>query len=658
MTRAFIVRPFGTKNGIDFDRVQDELIAPALDSLGIEAATTGVIVRAGNIRTDMFEALVVADLVIADISIHNANVLYELGIRHALRPRTTILIRAAADEVPFDLQTDRYVVYDAQSPGASVESLAAAVAASRVADNADSPVFLLLPALQASDPELLRPVPKEFGEAVRIAEREGDLPMLAVLGEEAELFDWRLAATRLIGRAQFRAGAWDDALATWDAIRARHPDDAEANLKLGTIFQRLGDPVASTAAIERVLGHGELTEAQFAEAQALLGRNAKERWVDDWCGRPDAAAAALRSAHLEAARIAYDEAFSADLNHHYSGINALALYAVTIALAEHEPGAWSERFEDDDEAALELRRLTRARNDLAATVRRLLDAEAARSARNGPSDVWIELSRADLRLLTSDKPTFVAAGYERARACIEQAGSASFPSESAARQLRLYLQLGLFEENARAALVALGAAEQPPPPAPRPRVIVFAGHRIDTTGRPEPRFPPGSEAVAAAMIRDAIAAEKALADAQPIEGLAGGASGGDIIFHEQCADLAITTQLLLALPKEDFAAQSVLDAGPDWMERYRRLCERLDTKVLARTTTLPDWLAAREGYSIWARNNSWLLHTALSRAETDVTLVVLWDGEGGDGPGGTHDMLRLAESRGVRIVRLDASRLT
>ena len=658
MTRAFIVRPFGTKHGIDFDRVQRELLTPALDSLGIEGDTTAVIARAGNIRTDMFEALVVADLVIADISIHNANVYYELGIRHALRPRTTILIRAAGDDVPFDLQTDRFLVYDALNPGASVESLAAAVAASRVADNADSPVFLLLPALKASDPELLRPVPEEFSEAVEIAERDGDLPMLAVLGEEAALFDWSLAATRLIGRAQFRASAWDDAHATWESIRARRPDDPEANLMLATVLQRLGDPVESTAAIERVLNDRALTDSQFAEAQALLGRNAKERWVEDWAGTARPARAALRSSFLETARTAYDDAFSADLNHRYSGINALALHVVALALAEQEPDVWSEGFEDEDDAATALRKLTRARDDLAAAVRRLLDAEASRNSRRGTTDPWSQLTRADLRLLTSDKASFVAAAFEHARGCLEQAGSASFAAESAARQLRMYLDLGLFTEKVTAALAALGASAVPPEPSPRPRIIVFAGHRIDTTGRAERRFPPESEAQAAAMIREAIAAEQALASGRQIEGLAGGASGGDILFHELCADAGISTQLLLALPKDDFAAASVLDAGPDWMERYRRLCERLDTKVLARTPALPDWLAARQDYSIWARNNSWLLHTALSRAETDVTLLVLWDGKGGDGPGGTHDMLKLAESRGVRIVRLDASLLT
>ena len=62
--RAFIVRPFGVKEGIDFDRVERELIQPALQRLralghDVEGGTTGEIARAGNIREDMFRLLVV-----------------------------------------------------------------------------------------------------------------------------------------------------------------------------------------------------------------------------------------------------------------------------------------------------------------------------------------------------------------------------------------------------------------------------------------------------------------------------------------------------------------------------------------------------------------------------------------------------------------------
>ena len=86
--RAFIVRPFGLKEGLDFERVEREMIQPALNrlkdfGLDVSGATTGEITRQGNIREDMFRLLVIADIVNADVSIHNANVFYELGIRHA-----------------------------------------------------------------------------------------------------------------------------------------------------------------------------------------------------------------------------------------------------------------------------------------------------------------------------------------------------------------------------------------------------------------------------------------------------------------------------------------------------------------------------------------------------------------------------------------------
>src|ERR1700681_1729713 len=94
--RAFIIRPFGKRKGIDFDQVEEELIGPALDSIQADGRTTGEILEAGNIRIDMFQQLLVADLVIADITTNNPNAFYELGIRHALQEKRTFLIRAKA----------------------------------------------------------------------------------------------------------------------------------------------------------------------------------------------------------------------------------------------------------------------------------------------------------------------------------------------------------------------------------------------------------------------------------------------------------------------------------------------------------------------------------------------------------------------------------
>jgi hypothetical protein len=98
--RAFVIRGFGKQAGVDFERVHKELIRPALTDAGVAGGdTTQVIVQAGNIRKDMFRELVMADIVVADVSVHNANVFYELGIRHAVRPRSTVLIYAKINEI-------------------------------------------------------------------------------------------------------------------------------------------------------------------------------------------------------------------------------------------------------------------------------------------------------------------------------------------------------------------------------------------------------------------------------------------------------------------------------------------------------------------------------------------------------------------------------
>src|SRR5678815_286737 len=121
--RAFIVRPFGKKKDakgqeLDFDEVSQVLLDPALEDVGAEGRETLDIFESGNIRIDMFRRLLTADLVIADLSVSNANVFYELGIRHALRSHGTLMLRCDEDPdpFPFDLQTDRYFTYSRKDP--------------------------------------------------------------------------------------------------------------------------------------------------------------------------------------------------------------------------------------------------------------------------------------------------------------------------------------------------------------------------------------------------------------------------------------------------------------------------------------------------------------------------------------------------------------
>jgi hypothetical protein len=182
---------------------------------------------------------------------------------------------------------------------------------------------------------------------------------------------------------------------------------------------------------------------------------------------------------------------------------------------------------------------------------------------------------------------------------------------------------------------------------------------IDAPDRPKPRFPAEKEAVAREAIRQAVARERELAN-DHLCGLAGGASGGDILFHEVCRELNVESILYLALPRDDYVEASVRPAGPRWVERFYKLYEALPHRLLSNTGELTDGPSEQDEPSIWQRNNFWLLRSAFAQDASGgdhVTLIALWDGEGGDGPGGTKDMVERARAHGAKTIILNSKSL-
>ena len=671
MPRVFIVRPFNVKEGINFETVEHLLIQPALKAAGEEGATTTNIAQAGNIREDMFRLLVTADLVIADVSIHNANVFYELGVRHGLRPRGTLLIRAAVQEYPFDLQTDRFLLYDPSRPEASVGKLTAAITATlatvRTATGTDSPVYKMLPSLPEPSPTALRVVPQDFREAVDYAAAKKEYGDLRLFAHEAAWFEWASEGLRTVGRAQFGLGAWPGACDTFEALRRLLPKDVETNQRLGTIYQKLGDLDLSNQAIQRVIDAPDASSYHRAEAFALQGRNAKTRWLAKLgtLSGVDAQKAALRAPELKEAIVQCAEGFEQDLNHFYSGLNALSLLQIRNTLATAVPDVWGEPFEVEDDAARELSQ-SRARFErLAHAVELSITARETFLSHQQPEDteqlLWVAISRADHAFLTGRKPAAVATKYREALA-----SASHFALSSARGQLEIFRRLGVRSEFVDAALADIEqlstpmapASKDAPAPARPDRVLLFTGHMVDSVERKTPRFPrtPAAEAAARAMIKASVERERNLEPGRVV-GVAGGACGGDILFHEICEEMGIETRLLLALPQGKFSAESVQHGDRDWVERYNRLCYRVRPRVLADEKTLPAWLIGKADYQIWSRNNLWMLFNALALNARSLTLIALWDKGPADGPGGTKDLVELVTARGHKVDRLPAEEL-
>jgi hypothetical protein len=680
MTSVFIVRPFGekpvtiTEDGaeksvlVDFEAIDHTLIQTALERNNLTGKTTGVIAEAGNIRVDMFQMLITYDLVIADISIDNANAFYELGIRHGLRPKGTILIRftTPGKDVPFDLKTDRYIPYDRKDPGAAVALLAQSIKetllSTRENGRPDSPVFGLLPALSPPDPATLVVVPRSFQEAVEQADAQmTDGPTtLALLGDEAHRLWWGREGLRLVGRAQRRLGAFNAARETWEAVRKDLPDDIEANLMLATIYQRLGNNVMASQACRRVLENQAAPPAKRADAHSQLARNEKAAWVKDFAGLEiqDAQLRAISDQRLIDSLERYQAGFTEDLNDYYSGLNALGLVVALVRLAEAQPDGWASQFPNARRANAALDDYRDQLGQLTGAVRVSLDNAKIRSERSGRPDEWLLVSEAQYRLLTADNPGFVGTAYRAAKNALGH----RFQLQSELSQVAIFHRLGLLADNCGAAFTGLEATPadlQPKEPPPRDRVVVATGHRADAPSRPPPgRFPNTAACIdkAKGWLRQALEAEKA-GTAGALSGIAGAASGVDLLFHEVCKELGIPSKVCLPIPIEDYRRESVADGGPDWVEKFNHFIAANPPIVLSDSDELPAWAAGIKDYGVFQRGNIWNMQDALLRPNADVTLLALWSQKAGEGPGGTADMVKLAKSHAAKVQEKNSDEL-
>lgn len=183
---------------------------------------------------------------------------------------------------------------------------------------------------------------------------------------------------------------------------------------------------------------------------------------------------------------------------------------------------------------------------------------------------------------------------------------------------------------------------------PPRQVLLFTGHMIDVPTRPVPRFPPDRETAVAQRIGECLAA----LDAGPQDlALTQGAAGGDLLFAEACVARGVRLRFLQPLPEAGFIEQSILSVidGARWQQRYLALRPAL---VTSPETLPPD----DTGADPFARCNDWLLDTAASWGVERLHLICLWDGQGGDGTGGTAHLREAALRRGLplsRIARID-----
>ena len=660
MTSVFVIRPFGTKSRINFDAVHEALIGPAIEAIDASGGTTGSIVDSGNIREDMFQMILEADIVIADITIHNANVFYELGVRHALRKRRTVLLKGGGrvtdedgtvhtlgDKTPFDVLTDRYLYYEVHSQERSLEALRKTLRSTLLSDrHSDSPVFALLPHLRELDPEDINILPREFSEVVERAVSSRARGWLNLLVDEVRDKRWRWQALRALGRAQYEVGDYVGSTKTWSQILEVYPRDPQANLAIAVTEQMGGHWTRSDQALNRVLDDGLANENQRMRAMTLKGRALRERWMQGLIDQPDAP---VLSADLFEAHRAYLDAFESDLNAYHPGLRALQLGVILQSLAENDPDGWIDYYDSDREARHALEdlevRMESLKHCVGEAIRREDRATPRRPVRRR---VRVDLSKAEFMLITGMRLKRVLSEFREALR-----NEKAWKAEPLRERVELLVRLDVLPELAKGVAAAI-AERFPVQPKRRRQIVLFCGHRIDGPNRAVPRFPAVAEEAAREAIIRRLRELRAEAEARGLElhGLAGGARGGDILFHEACEEMDIPSTICLPMPSDAFVATSI--EMDEWRARFLDALRNRDLMVLSKQEKLPRWLGLTDDNALWVRGARWLIENALASPDVEkAALIALWDQlEENQAPGGTADIVRMARETGRMYVHV------
>lgn len=365
---CFVLMPFGKKPAgdgrlVDFDAIYESLIKPAVVAAGLEPLRADEEMTGGVIHKPMFERLILCEFAVADLTTANANVFYELGLRHAVRQASTVLLFAQGiGQLPFDVALLRALPYQLGPDGKPATSetdrdlLTAKLREARKLKT-DSPVFQLVEGF----PDIQRLKTDVFRDRVNyrdtVKRRLADARKAgadAVRAVEASLGDISVEEAGVVVDLflSYRAvKAWDDMIGLVSRMSPPLGRSVLVQEQLGLALNRAGRGDEA----ERVLLDLIARQGPSSETYGILGRVYKDRWE----AAKKAGSALLARGLLAKTIDAYLKGYEADWRDAYPGVNAVTLmeisdppdprrhallpvvaYAVTRRLATGKPDYW------------------------------------------------------------------------------------------------------------------------------------------------------------------------------------------------------------------------------------------------------------------------------------------------------------------------------
>ncbi len=676
---AFVVMPFGKKKGgdgslYDFNAIYKTLIGPALEEAGFEPFRADEETTSGDILTDMFQELLLADLCICDLSIDNANVYYELGIRHAFRKRGVVHIQAGRAYMPFDIFNVRTLPYHITPEGVpdpafiktDIQAIARMTRDTWASDRdaVHSPIFNLLTGLKEPERKALRtPLAtgfwreyNEWKERVTVAQRQKRIGDILLLTEEIRNPLIKEEAIGEAGKALANMGRNELALAQYRKGLEVNAGNLTFRREEALHLNRIGRVDEAIVKIENLLNDFP----NDSEAIAYLGRIYKEMWADSWKHISDKAKrmkSAFDSYHwlIKSADI-YMKGFHIDLNNYYPGANALTLSTIALHLAD--------KFDDKKDPDPDI---TRIRQNLPELRGALIFGLEAKSE-DEKADYWTLISLADLRVLTAENPSSVIRAYRKA---LTASRRNLFFLNSSLAQLQILEALDLRNEFVKAGINTIKEEiarttgdENQPTPAKKGaskkakqdgRAFLFTGYMVDYQSKDKKTFPADKENEIRKDILNKLESFNIGPDDRAFVG--GLSAGSEILFAEICAEKGVKVRAYLPLPESAYIRQFVSPGGDAWVDRFYKIRNHplVEEQYQIENVGLP-----KAGDDPYERNNRWALYSSLGRGIDKVTLIALWNSHG-DKPKDrdarlVHHMIELMRDTGGAIEQISTSK--
>jgi tetratricopeptide (TPR) repeat protein len=337
---CFILMPFGKKptstgTVIDFDRVYADLIAPAVNDAGLEPLRADEETLGGIIHKPMFERLILCPYAVADLTLANANVFYELGVRHAFRPWSTVPMISHDNRLPFDVQMLRTVQYILAADGtpdlSHTNETRRAVAMMLIEarkGGKDSPIFQLINDLQA--PNVAHQKTDTFREQVEystrlkvelaLARNEGAAAVRSIEHDLGRIDSVEAGVVIDLFLSYRATSSWEDMVALVDKMARPLAETVLVREQLGLALNRLKRRDQAEAVLKKLIDE----RGPSSETLGILGRVYKDRWED----AKKAGDEVLAKGYLNEAITAYLAGFEADWRDAYPGINAVTLMEI------------------------------------------------------------------------------------------------------------------------------------------------------------------------------------------------------------------------------------------------------------------------------------------------------------------------------------------